>query len=314
MLLFLRARGMQRGPAWKCTCRAPLFWHSMDPYTASTRPKMPPQHGVAPEGVGAGVLRAGAVRALRAAADAEEAAHGQLHEHAEAVGARQRVLGQHGAPLVVGRELRQERLRVQRVVLHVQLGLGTALELAAASVVLEGRVRLSGSGQPEHERVVPFGRGERDEERGAVADPVASGAAWSCAPRACPGCCGSGPRSCPAPACVRSLDGARGSSWVAGLLFLTWALYIALLLVVFWVRAGGLSGCCRQPRHVSDLGKVSLHGPVLVVDVQVLAVVEGLLDLLQPFHDLQVRQAAVPAAVFVGLGVHCCRLTMVRKR
>ena len=132
----------------------------------------PAGHGVAPEGVGAGVLRAGAVRALRAAADAEEVAHGQLHEHAEAVGARQRVLGQHGAPLVVGRELRQERLRVQRVVLHVQPGLGAALELAAAYVVLEGRVRLSGSGQSEHERVVPFGRGERDEERGAVADPV----------------------------------------------------------------------------------------------------------------------------------------------
>ena len=115
--------------------------------------------GVAAEGVHAGCLGAGAVRALEAAPHSEEVAHGQLHEDAEAV--------------VIGK-LRLQGLGVQLEELHVQPWLVAGLE-RLAGVGSQGRVRLSTPRQAQHEGGVPFGRREGHEERRAVADPIGVG-------------------------------------------------------------------------------------------------------------------------------------------
>ena len=119
-------------------------------------------------------LGAGAVRALEATPHSEEVAHGQLHEDAEAVGAGHRVLGQHGAALVVLGKLRLQGLGVQLEELHVQPWLVAGLE-RLAGVGSQGRVRLSTPRQAQHEGGVPFGRREGHEERRAVADPIGVG-------------------------------------------------------------------------------------------------------------------------------------------
>ena len=62
--------------------------------------------GVAAEGIRAWFICVAAVGALGAVAHSEKVAQGQLHQRAKAVGARQGVFRQQGAPLVVGRQLR----------------------------------------------------------------------------------------------------------------------------------------------------------------------------------------------------------------
>ena len=128
------------------------------------RPKTPPQ--------GAALLPKAS--APKAATHSEEVSDGQLHEDAEAVCAGHRVLGQHGAPLVVLGQLRFQGLGVQLEEFHVQPGLVAGLE-RLAGVGAQGRVRLSTARQAQHEGRVSFGRREGHEERCAVADPIGVG-------------------------------------------------------------------------------------------------------------------------------------------
>ena len=96
----------------------------------------PARHGVAAERVRAGPVGIPAVRASGAVANAEEVSERQLHQGAEAVRAGYGVFGQHGATIVVGRQLRGECFRAQAVELHVQVGLAAALCGAAGRGLL----------------------------------------------------------------------------------------------------------------------------------------------------------------------------------
>ena len=141
---------------WKCTCSVPLFWHSMEPKTASTRPRMPP--------VAVALLPNASTQGALDLAQCGQFGHQRTPKRCRRAScttaqkplcARQRVPGQHGPPLLVAWQRLGKYFRVQLHEIHVQVWLVSGLEVPVI-VVRHGGVILPSPCQAKHDGGVPL--------------------------------------------------------------------------------------------------------------------------------------------------------------
>ena len=160
------------------------------------------------------------------------------------------------SPLVLSKGFRGQAHEV-----HIQVGLVSSVPESAA-IRLDCWVRLSCSGQSNHQGRVFLGWGKGDKDGGAISHSVGM---------------------CLMPHSFADLMGPRDSAGSG------------------FDIAQDLSGGCSHARHMPQFGHVSLHGFEFAGDVQVLSSCQGLQELLGAFaHFLTAKHPGPAWVVVVG--------------